>query len=427
MPGPRIRTTLSAVEARRLALVAQGFAQPRVAGNSTANRRHLCATVRQLGLLQIDSVNVLTRSHYLPPFSRLGRYAPAALDGLAFAPGRSPARCALFEYWGHEASLLPVETQPLLRWRMERAARLQGIYGSFTELVRRRPGLVQDVLLEVTARGPLRAGELDRQLNPEAPARSTPWWGWSETKRALEFLFWSGQVTAAGRTSSFERLYDLPERVLPPKILARPTPAEDEAQRALLRIAARALGVATERDLRDYFRLDPADSRARVAELVEAGDLLPVAVEGWTAPAFLAASATVPRRPIAARALLSPFDSLVWERARTERIFGFRYRLEIYTPAPKRVFGYYVLPFLFGERIVGRIDLKADRAAGTLRVLAAHLEADALAERADIAAALKIECRALADWLGLASVDFQNTGGELAGALRDQNHRGVKS
>ncbi len=407
--GLRSSATLSAAEARRVVLAAQGFAQPRP---PAPTRQQLLATIRRLGLLQIDSVNILVRSHYLPLFSRLGGYPATALDAMAFSPpsGNRRRPRPLFEYWGHEASLLPVETYPLLRWRMERAARSDGIYGSLASLLRRRPALVSDVLAEVAANGPLRASELERRLNPDSPAaRSSPWWGWSDTKRALEFLFWSGQVTAAARTSSFERLYDLPERVFPPEILAAPAPPEEEAQRALVEIAARALGVATERDLRDYFRLDPADSKQRVAELVEAGRLLPVAVEGWTAPAFLDPAARFPRRAVEARALLSPFDSLVWERARTERLFGFRYRLEIYTPAPKRVFGYYVLPFLLGERIVGRVDLKADRAAGTLRVLAAHAEPD-LPQPGDVAPALRLELQALAAWLGLPAVDLRAHG-----------------
>lgn len=409
MPQLRVRTEISAAEARRVALAAQGFAQPRPAENVRPNRGHLLATIRRLGLLQIDSVNILARSHYLPLFSRIGRYPTALLDELAFSVC-APKRRALFEYWGHEASLLPVESHPLLRWRMDRATKLGGIYGSLAAVVRRRPTLVADVLAEVAARGPLRAGDLDRQLHPETPTRTGPWWGWSDTKRALEYLFWSGQVTAAGRTSAFERLYDLPERVLPPEILAASAPAEDEAQRTLLKIAARALGVATERDLRDYFRLDPADSKRRIAELVEAGDLLPVQVEGWTAPGYLDPGAKFPRR-VDASALLSPFDSLVWERARTERIFGFRYRIEIYTPAPKRVFGYYVLPFLLGERIVGRVDLKADRAAGALRVLAAHTEPGV--DTAASAAALRVELHALADWLGLERVVVRDTRGAL--------------
>ncbi len=412
MPSPRVRLTLSAAEVRRVALAAQGFAQPRLADTVKPNRRHLLAAIRRLGMLQIDSVNILARSHYLPLFSRLGRYPAALLDELAFSAKTPPARRALFEYWGHAASLLPVESYPLLRWRMLRATKLENIYGSLAALLRRRPSLVSDVLAEVAARGPLQAGELERQLHPEAPARATPWWGWSDTKRALEFLFWSGEITAAGRTNAFERLYDLPERVLPPEILGAPAPAEDEAQRVLLRLSARALGVATERDLRDYFRLPPADSRQRLAELVEAGELLPVQVENWTSSGYLDPAAAVPRR-VDACALLSPFDSLVWERARTERIFGFRYRIEIYTPAPKRIYGYYVLPFLLGERIVGRVDLKADRAASALRVLATHAEEGV--DPATIADTLQRELRTLADWLGLERVV---TTPDARGALR---------
>jgi uncharacterized protein YcaQ len=401
----RSRERLSAAEARRVALAAQGFSDGRPA---TPDGRALRRVLKQVGLVQIDSVNVLARGHYLTLFGRLGPYPLELVDRAAwYAPRR------LFEYWGHEASLLPVATQPLLRWRMKRAH--DDAWGSMKRVARDRPELVDRVLAEVAERGPIAASEVEE----EGPRRGEPWWSWSDTKRAFEFLFWSGLITSA-RRRRFERLYDLSERVLPREVISAPTPAPDDAQRELVRIAARSLGVAAERDLRDYFRLPLADTRARVAELVEAGELRPVSVEGWSTPAYLWHETTVPRR-VHGRALIGPFDSLIWERSRVERLFGFRYRIEIYVPAPKRVHGYYVLPFLLGDRLVGRVDLKADRAAGELRVRAAHGEPDAPAETA---AALSEELRAMAGWLGLERVEVEPSG-DLASALRRQaNLRG---
>jgi uncharacterized protein len=385
----RTRSDLSLAEARRVVLAAQGFDRPRVAGP-----RAIAATVGRLGLLQIDSVNVLERAHYLPLFSRLGPYERERLDRMAhYAPRR------LFEYWGHEASLLPVDAHPLLRWRMERASR--DAWGGMRRIAAERPDLVERVLEEVRARGPIPASALE-----EGERRTGPWWGWSDVKRAFEYLFWSGRITSARRVG-FVRHYDLPERVLPRRVVAAPTPPADAAQRALLRIAARALGVATEVDLRDYFRLSAADAAPRVAELVEAGDLVPVRVEGWRQQAFLCRGARVPRR-VEARALLAPFDPLIWERARVERLFGFRYRIEIYVPAPQRVHGYYVLPLLLGDRLVARADLKSDRAAGVLRVQALHLEDHAPPETL---AALREELELMAGWLGLAQVAMPASSG----------------
>ena len=395
----RVVEHLSADQARRLALAAQGFADPRPAGEPDGHG--LRRVLGRVGLFQIDSVNVLQRAHYLPLFSRLGPYDTALLDRAAyFAPRR------LFEYWGHEASLLPVALQPLLRWRMARAA--DDAWGGMLRVQRDRPELVAQVLEEVRARGPVAASAV---LEHERPKRTGPWWDWSDVKRAFEWLFWSGQITSA-RRRGFERLYDLPERVLPRRIMATPTPPEEEAQRGLVRSAARSLGVAAERDLRDYYRLPTGAAKARVAELVEAGELLPVEVEGWRTPAYLDPEARVPRR-VDARALIGPFDSLVWERARTERLFGFRYRLEIYVPAPKRVHGYYVLPFLLGDRLVARVDLKADRQAGALRVQAAHAEPDAPGETAET---LAEELWSMAGWLGLEHVVVVPRG-DLAPAL----------
>lgn len=390
---------LSLGAARRVALAAQGFTDPRPAG--TPDRRHLRRVLSRVGLLQIDSVNVVVRSHYLPLFSRLGPYPVSLLDRAAYADHE------LFEYWGHEASLVPVALHPALRWRMARAAEHFATWGRPARLAQERPDYIAAVLAEVTARGPIGAGELDG----ERPRSTGPWWDWHDGKVALEWLFWTGQVTTAERRG-FERRYDLTERVLPRAVLDAPTPSVEDGQRELVRVAARAHGVATEADLRDYFRLSPAESRARVAELVESGELVPVRVAGWPQPAYLHRDARVPRR-VAARALLSPFDSLIWERSRTERLFGFRFRLEIYTPAPKRVHGYYVLPFLLGDRLVARVDVKADRPAGTLRALASYAEVGAPPETA---AELAAELGSLAGWLGLQRVEVHDRG-DLAAEL----------
>jgi uncharacterized protein YcaQ len=375
------RVRISAAEARRIALAAQGLAEPRRPDGRAVRR-----LFDRVALVQIDSVNVLSRAHYLPGFARLGPYPREALDRAAhFAPRR------LFEYWGHEASLMPVGLHPLLRWRMARAH--DEAWGGMRRVARERPELLRDVLEQVRERGPIAA----RDLAEQRPRRSGPWWDWSESKKAIELLFWSGEVTSARRRETFERLYDLPERVLPRAVLDAPTPAPEDAQRELVRIAARALGVAALPELRDYFRL-PADAiRARVGELAEAGELLPVEVEGWDVPAWLHRDARIPRR-VDARALLGPFDNLLWERGRVERLFGFRFRLEIYVPAPKRVHGYYVLPFLLGDRLVARVDLKADRRAGALLVHAVHHEPGAPPETD---AALREELDLLAGWLGL--------------------------
>lgn len=382
------RPSISLPAARRVALWAQGFGRPRPARDVTG--ADIVRTTRAVGLLQLDSVNVLVRSHYLPVFSRLGPYARDLLDHAAWS-----SRRRLFEYWGHAASLIPVELQPLFRWRMERAKRGEGSWSSLARFGREHAAFCKRVLAEVRDRGPLGISEL-----AAGGARKAGWWEWSEGKLALEWLFWTGQVSTHGRRH-FERVYDLTERVLPRAVIEAPTPEPAEAQRELLRNAIAALGVATERDLADYFRLPAADARVRIAELVEAGDLVAAAVEGWDRPAFLDPRARVPRR-VEARALLSPFDSLVWERSRTERLFGFRYRLEIYTPSHRRVHGYYVLPFLLGERLVARVDLKADRAHSALRVVRAQCEP--WADEVFVAGPLRDEIRILAGWLGLESV-----------------------
>lgn len=395
--------SLSLRQARRIALAAQGFGKR----SATApNWRRMGAMLETMGLLQIDSVCVLMRSHYLPLFSRLGAYPVDTLDRKTFHPRHR----SCFEYWAHEASLLPMDTQPLLRWRMERASRGEGIWGNIANFGRDRADYVAEVLTAVADQGPTCVRDL-----PDPGPRGKGMWNRSNGKTALEYLFWTGRVSAATRRG-FERVYDLTERVLPAEIIDTPTPAEDDAQRALLRIAARAHGVATEPDLRDYFRLPTEDSKARVRELVEAGELLPVQVEGWTQPAYLDPAAYLPRW-VRGSALLSPFDPLIWERSRTERLFDFYYRLEIYTPAEKRTFGYYVLPFLLDGALVARVDLKADRATGRLLVQSAHGEPDI--DRGRVVEALAEELQRLATWQGLERVVVTRRG-DLAAALQSQ-------
>jgi uncharacterized protein YcaQ len=405
---------LSSDEARRLAVAAQGFGRPRPSGR--VDVRHLRRAIDDVGLLQLDSVNVFCRSHYMPVFSRLGPYPREALDRLAWHenPGGKPRRAGqrdLIEYWGHEASLLPAELQPLLRWRMARADALA--WKGVARVAAEQPELVEFVLDMVRERGPIRASDLAAKGRRREPGEM---WSWSEEKTALEYLFFAGRVCAARRVN-FERLYDLPERVLPRQVLEAPTPSQEEAQRQLILIAAKRLGVASEADLGDYFRLPRAESKARVAELAEDGGLVPVRVEGWRQPAYLSTEPPAGlRRAAAARALLTPFDSLVWARERTERLFGFRYRIEIYVPEPKRVFGYYVLLFLLGDRLVARVDLKSDRPAGVLRVRGAFAEQHV--DTALVAEELADELRLLSGWLGLGGVSVARKG-DLAAGLRD--------
>lgn len=383
--------SLSLREARRLALVAQGFTgrRPR-----TVKLAHVTGLIERLGVLQIDSVNALVRSHYLPLFSRLGPYEQGLLEQAAWSQGR---RRSLFEYWGHEASLLPLSLYPLLRWRMRRARDGEGIYKQLAHFAREQQPLIAQVLQTVRERGALGAGSLN-----QGEARSSAWWGWSAEKHALEWLFAAGEVTVAGRRG-FERLYDLPERVLPAVLLEQPELDAAQAQRQLLLRAAQALGVATEKDLRDYYRLDARDSQLRLVELLENGQLQTVRVQGWPQQAYCLGEPKIPRK-VWTSALLSPFDSLIWERARTERLFDFRYRLEIYTPPHKRVYGYYVLPFLHRERLAARLDLRAERAQRRLAVHAVHEEVPGLDEEG--LAALAQQLQSLASWLGLEHVQL---------------------
>ncbi len=394
--------TLTQSEARRIALCAQGFGMRRTSRPSGWGR--VMQAIETMGLLQIDSVNVLVRSHYLPAYSRLGPYDRETLDRRAFGTRRK----ALFEYWAHEASLLPMDLHPLLRWRMVRARRHDGIYSGLAKFGRENRSYVKTVLDEVRAGGPMCARELSRP-----GARSGPWWGWTDGKAALEYLFWTGEVSAATRRG-FERVYDLSERVIPGDTLNLPTPAEADAVRSLMAIAARALGVATAADLRDYFRLPLGAARDALNELVEAGDLVPAEVRGWRQMAYLDPQARCPGQ-VAATALLTPFDPLIWARARTERLFGFEYRIEIYTPAPKRKYGYYVLPFLHRGQLVGRVDLKADRAQCRLWVPAAHVEPGR--DPGATAEALAAELLMLGEWLGLEKVALGRRG-NLMPALR---------
>jgi uncharacterized protein YcaQ len=390
------RTSLSASQARRLGLAAQGFTDPRPTGR--VDRRHVRRLFDRVDVVQIDSVNVLVRSQELPLFARIGAHPRDLLP-------RMTGDAELFEYWCHEASLLPIDHFPLMRWRMSRA--IDDMWGSMRS-INDDPGYLEAVLAEVRERGPLAAGELS-----DPGAKTTGMWGWNKGKRALEHLFWSGAITARRRPGDFARVYDLTERMIPAAVLARPAPAEDDAKRTLLERAARAVGVGTARDLADYHRINLPKARPLLADLVEDGRLLPVTVEGWPQPAYLHPAATIPRR-VDARALLSPFDSLIWERSRTERLFGFHYRIEIYTPAAKRRFGYYVLPFLLGDRLVARVDLKADRQAKVLRVQRAYLEPGE--DEAFVAGAMAAELGAMAGWLGLDGVAVVDRG-DLAPTL----------
>lgn len=393
--------------ARRTALAAQGFTDRAAAGR--AHRGHLRRALDRVKLLQMDSVNVAVRAHYMPLYSRIGPYAGELLDEAAWQHRARRPRL-LVEYWAHEASLIPVEDWPLLRWRMRENAASER--GWNAEVRRRAPGLVDDVRAAVKDHGPIGAGALERELGGEPGARRGTWWDRSLTKRAAEVLFAGGELTTAARRG-FERLYDLPERVLPPEVLAA-DPDEAEAVRALVERSAEALGVATEPDLRDYYRLRPAPSRRAVAELVEAGVLEPVAVQDWRDTAYRHVRARTPRS-VTGRALLCPFDPLVWERARAERLFGFRYRIEIYVPESRREYGYYVFPFLLDGQLVARADLKADRRAGVLRVPGAFLEAGRDAGR--VAEELAASLREMAGWLGLDGVVVGDRG-DLAQALR---------
>ena len=386
--------SLSAAQARRIALAAQGFGRSRVA----AGTRQLTLFMQRLGVLQLDSVNVFERSHYLPGFARLGSYDKSALDALTLT-----AKAPHVEYWAHQAALIPVQSWPLWQWAMNKERAGTGRTKNWAEA---NTPMIDFLLAELTEKGALPASRIEHESNK----RNGPWWGWSEVKTGLEVLFFRGEVAVAGRTR-FERSYDLPERRLPADVLEQQIPQAD-AIRELVRLGSRALGVGTVRDIADYWRLPQADTRAAIAELVLSGDLLPVTVAGWGKPAFLHTDASIPRR-IETAALLLPFDPIVWERERALRMYGFHYRIEIYTPAPKRQFGYYTLPVLIDEALVGRIDLKSDRQNTVLRVQSAWREgsqADGLEPR--IAALV----RDAAAWQNLAGIEVVGRG-DLADAL----------
>lgn len=393
---------LTSGQARRIALAAQGFADPRP---ETVTMRHLQRVIDRLQVVQIDSVNVLSRSQYLPFFSRLGPYDTALLDRARDGTGpqsRSPRR--LVESWAHVASLIPPQTWPFLGFRREAAA--QDAWSA--RVAKDHPGVLETVRQVVLQQGPLTAREVDALVEHSVVHSREEWgWNWSLVKQCLEFLFWAGEIVSAGRNSQFERRYAAPSWVLPPDVLARASgqpgaPDEFESAVELLRRSVRAHGIGTAADLRDYFRLRQSMAGPALGELVRLGEVEQVSVQGWAAPAYLDVAARRPRA-VRAQALLSPFDSLVWERDRTERIFDFHYRIEIYVPAPQRVFGYYVLPFLWGEQIVGRVDLKADRAASVLLVQRAHLEPGAPTGSGE---ALDAELALMAQWLGLGRVDY---------------------
>jgi uncharacterized protein len=389
-------TQLSNAQARRVALGAQGFNNPRPSGR--VDRRHLRKLVEQIGVIQIDSVNVLVRSQELPLFARLGPH-PRSLIWEASAAGE------LFEYWVHVASHAPVALHPLMRWRMDG----HHAWKTVDQLEERRPGYLDEVLDRIRVDGPLMAADLDQRVGKKGP-----WWDWDDGKLALEVLFHQGRVTGVRRQNDFARVYDLTENVIPAEILALPTPSPDEAHKELLVLAARHHGVGTLADLTDYYRLKMSRSRPLMNELVEDGRMLQVEVEGWSTSGYLHPAAKQPRQ-ISARALLSPFDPVVWCRDRAERLFGFHYRIEIYVPEPKRQYGYYVLPFLLGDELVGRIDLKADRKAGQLLVQGSYGE-PGINER-HVAAELAAELRVMADWLELDGGVVVKPKGDLSKSL----------
>jgi uncharacterized protein len=394
--------TLAIKEARRMALHAQGFR--RQSRDKKSNWNTIAKTVDDLQLLQIDSVNVLVRSHYLPLYARLGNYDRAVLDTRSFTNQHRH----FFECWAHEASLVPLSLHPLMRWRMTRARNGDGTYKAMDDFGRDEKPFLRDVLQFVSRNGPTRTSDL-----PSGGKSAGGWWGWSKGKLALETLFDQGLVTTSMR-QGFERIYDLTERVIPEDVLNLPTPADADAIDALIERSAKALGIATDKDLIDYFRLPPADARKAIARCEEAGTLRRVSVEGWKQPAFLHHDVQLPRKA-GGTALLTPFDPLVWNRERAERLFDFHYRIELYTPQNKRKFGYYVLPFLNGEELTGRACLKADRASSTLLVNTSHIELNR--DATQVAESLAAELRLLARWLDLETIKVANKG-NLARDLR---------
>ena len=399
-------TTLKASQARRIAVAAQGFADAKP--NGPVTRAHLRRLISRIHVLQLDSVSVAVRAHYAPVFSRLGPYDRDVLDRAAWAhSARSPR--LLVEYWAHEAALMAVGDWPLMRWRMGQYQ--HGRWG--THIVKANPELAEKVVAAVEELGPSTAGQIEAYLSTAPRGPRGDWWGSrSDTKWVAEALFAAGTLTTATRVG-FARHYDLAERVLPAEVVARDVDEGDAVRELALR-AAMALGVATEPDIRDYFRLAPSQAKPAIAQLVAEGQLEPVEVDGWSAPAYLPARQTIPRRDCGT-ALLCPFDPLIFFRPRVERLFAFHYRIEIYTPAQKRQYGYYVWPFLLDGELVGRVDLKADRSADTLHVVGAFVEEGRAPAR--VADALAGELESMATWLGLGGVTVGKRG-DLVGALR---------
>ena len=383
MPSPRL-DSLSIKDARALALAAQGFDSPRTKTKSTT--ADAVALIKKLGVIQIDSVNVLVRSQELPLFSRLGDHDRNAIP-------KATSQGKIFEYWGHAAAHLPVELHPMFRFKMHAARSGRMKHWGLTSFYAENKAFVKRILKHVEVNGSTSARELSTRTT-----KKSSWWDWDEAKTALEYLFLTGELMSCGRGSDFARVYDIPERVLPRKILQMPTPSETEARKELLVRAMRAQGVATMRDLADYYRQKPAVVKPLVSELVEQGVLREVSVDGWQDKAYVHRNAQLPKR-LFATALLSPFDSLVWCRPRNERLFNFHYRIEIYTPQAKRKFGYYVLPFMMNGQMVGRVDLKADRENSKLLVHSVHTERGV--KRAIINRALATELQHMSSWLGL--------------------------
>jgi uncharacterized protein len=393
-----VPTTLSAAQARRIAVAAQGFAEPKPQGS--VSRAHLRRLISRIQVLQLDSVSVAVRAHYAPVFSRLGPYDRHVLDRAAWShTARSPR--LLVEYWAHEAALMAVDDWPLLRWRMREYT--HGRWG--TQIVKKNPRLADDIVAAVEELGPSTAGQIEAHLGAEHRGRKGPWWDRSDTKWVTEALFAAGVLTTATRVG-FARHYDLTANVLPPEVVAREVD-DEEALRELTLRAATALGVGTEADIRDYFRLGVKQVKPALAKLVADGELEPVDVDGWGAPAYLRVGQIVPRRH-RGTALLCPFDPLIFFRPRVERLFGFHYRIEIYTPAPRRQFGYYVWPFLLDGHLVGRVDLKAERTHDALHVVGAFTEPGQQPSR--IADALATDLRSMASWLGLSDVTVGDRG-----------------
>ncbi|MDL9936331.1 crosslink repair DNA glycosylase YcaQ family protein [Gordonia sp. ABSL1-1] len=395
---------ISSAAARRIALAAQGFADRAPA--ATPTRAHLRRVVGRTNLIQMDSVNIVARAHYLPMFSRIGSYDPAILERAAAGGNR-----LLVEYWAHEAALIPIDDWPLFGWRMQDFA--DGRYRYTREVMANNRQLAADVTAVIAEHGPSMPRDIEAALGIErAPGVAGGWWNRGEVKHVCEAMFASGELSAV-RDNGFRRYYDLTERVVgAERVGAKPDRAT--AHRELTARAASALGVATVADLADYYRLKAAEVRPAVADLVDDGVLDEVSVDGWKDPAYLHREARTPRR-VAGSAILSPFDPLIFFRPRVERLFDFHYRIEIYVPAHKRVHGYYVLPYLFDESIVARVDLKADRKAGVLQVLSAHREDGH--DDSEVAARLAVDLAELASWCGLDSVSV-NRRGALSGALR---------